>query len=314
MDQSDIVMEGTSSARVGGQEEPQDVLVEQTSEEEDDTEYEEEDTTSGEEEEGESRNIALAIDPSQLSEDCDNIAPRNGHDYLYFVQSERKKLPSVSFIRREDLPNLSGVKTGFAVCNLVGEDHKMETIEAALDSYHEDDLNQDVILENFKSLKDRVEKARSLIATLEPHRKETYQCDGRSNDRLVQEQSTQAEATATSLLRLMALGQPPRLSDLVKLTQLELHTTLAGIANQLERSKHLCPTLHADWIYSLMAMLVEPIDADTCFDLRRIAKYCINRRQELNSSETVALEDYHSSYLLILIVRRHFGQKDLRPH
>lgn len=253
----------------------EDVISDEENYETDETSTDDEDTTG---------RVALMIDPSQLSEGGDTM-PQNGHDYLRLVQAERAKLPAVTCVKSPEK-------------KLNCHDQIPKPTEKV--GQYEDLAHRDDILLNFKNLRQKIESVRSDEPCPE------YAENEQPSQKQLQDRVSRSEKQANNIMKLMALGHPPQVSDIVHLTQMELNTTLEKIALHCEMIQHYSE-LHTDWIYCLIAALREPIDSDICSNLRRIAKICIAKRKQLDNSE-----ELYSCLLIICIVRNYFGQMDLR--
>uniref|UniRef100_A0A6G1SNK7 Gem-associated protein 2 n=1 Tax=Aceria tosichella TaxID=561515 RepID=A0A6G1SNK7_9ACAR len=196
-------------------------------------------------------------------------------------------------------------------------------------------MHRDEILKNFLKLRAQIESIRGLSET---NPGEHCDIDNKEDEEPNQQKSSAKRSGARSdrrvanLIKNMNLGHPPQLTGLVHKSQRDIHSTLERLADQCEKAP-IYSTLHADWIYSLIALLREPIEPDICSTLRRLAKLCMTRRDsyERRSTESglssqdlmgTALskelvdaindEEYYACLLIICIVRYHFGQADLR--
>lgn len=83
----------------------------------------------------------------------------------------------------------------------------------------------------------------------------------------------------------------------IRMSEPELHSALDEI---IDGDK----TFDSEWVYSLLAALREPIDAETCNSIRQIARLC----QTLRKTNARDL----GSMLIICIVRNHFDQRDIK--
>lgn len=282
-----------------------------SADEDDEDEYdEEEDGEEEDEEEEETGRVALALDLSQLS--GGDGPPQNGHDYLHLVRSERQKYPAVTYAQPppSTCPKLKQ-KVQINTPNLKYDDLKY----------------RDEILNNFKKLRDKIEEIRELSQVVpddpassaqsgfgdeddvdvDVDLDEQQQTSRQQSEKQFNKQVSRSNRKASSLLKLMELGYPPQVSTIVRKNQLVIHLTLEKLVDLCEVTQH--STIHTDWIYSLMAALREPIEADICSTLRRVARLCISR---LHSNQcSIEEEEYTSSLLIICIVRGYFGQTDL---
>lgn len=252
---------------------------------------------------------ALAYDPKQLT-NSDGI-PVNGHDYLRFVQEERDKLPAISTAL---VP--AAVRSGKTYA-------------------HQDLVHRDQILANFLKLRSQIESVRtqsgSDVSGVQDINDE-QEIKQVKNSKRANKSISRCERRAAKILGIINLGHPPQLDYLVHKSQWTIHLTLDRLAEQCEKAP-IYSTLHADWVYSLMALLREPIEPDICSTLRRLAKLCITRRDSyerrltqssesherntsMNSSkelvDAINDEEYYACLLIICIVKYHFGQADLK--
>lgn len=312
--------------------------------------------------------VFLRYDPTELS--GGSGPPQNGHDYLKQVQEERSRLPASVGVRPTDRQaNLEATQRN-------GTSHAGSLTEADIeamarlrteDSYVEQEIlgksaarnnkagtkseRDTQILKSFSELREQIESIRAKasqsldndtlvdvgaalsdsqeqIASQETKRRQTM------NDRAVE--------GANELIRLISLGEAPVVSQLIGRSQLELRLTLDSLADQCERAPRKFATLHSDWVYSIMAVLHDPIDADICSALRRVAKFCIAQRKVMDETRVCAAdgramgsadargdgmssgtsikskrsrvdeEEYASTLLIICLVRHYFGQLDLK--
>lgn len=192
----------------------------------------------------------------------------------------------------------------------------------------QDLIHRDQILGNFLSLRSRVDQMRRHAANggasgdMNSDEAEKSKKGGEKN-----KGQARSRRRATSLIRIMNLGHPPQICDLLHKSQSEIHMTLEALVEQNEKAP-VYSTLHADWIYALITVLRDPIEPDICSTLRRLAKLCIARRDnyekkrssraDLPDNESRDLvnaieeEEYYGSLLITCIIRNHFGQADLR--
>lgn len=307
---------------------------------------------------------ALAFDPNQLSNS--SSLPVNGHDFLKLVQEERDKLPPVSCVAPQSLlskksshpsqtspENQSQTLTNNSATKNSGQQKATSNNHLNMSTgllkdqvrlkngnsdqgnrdsnKYEDLVYRDEIINNFRQLRKKIDDIREKI----PKRPTDFE-EGQLNEKQFEKCISRSERRVNSLLKIMSIGHPPELSTLLRKSQLEIHLTLERLADQCERTPNYS-TLHADWIYSLIASLREPIEPDICSTLRRLAKICIGRRnahmkrladvsirtgneQKSHNNETetrelvnaIEDEEFASCLLIICIVRHYFGQADLR--
>jgi hypothetical protein len=202
-------------------------------------------------------------------------------------------------------------------------------------------IHRDQILANFLRLRSQIDSIRGNGQAYSGNKCDTGDNDDdddneepkkqKGNGKQTNKNMLRCERRVASLLRTMNLGHPPQLSTLVHKSQRVIHLTLERLADQCEKSP-IYSTLHADWIYSLIALLREPIEPDICSTLRRLAKLCIirrdgyERRQTMNGTgqqqgpaatskelvDAINDEEYYACLLIICIIRYHFGQADLK--
>lgn len=299
--------------------------------------------------------LALAYDPTQLS---GNDLPQNGHDYLKLVQEERGRYPSVTTARlgqqakepQQSQLSLPGHSIDTAAIASVNAGHPTKSYEGIGNSNKTSSTDlpyRDAMLTNFRELCRKMDDIReSSMSQTATSLKIDINCDEAEVQKLkAQEehlkQIEKSECSVKSLMRMISLGYPPQVSNLIHRSQMDTHLALENLAQQCEATPNYS-TIHADWIYSLMAALREPIEADIYSTLRRLAKICIMRKQLLdkktrrrstseqdcvvvksnkdeqcrpttNSVGAVEEEEYRSCLVIIGIVRHHFGQLDLSP-
>lgn len=286
---------------------------------------EEEEDSSFDSDEEEGRKV-LAYDTNQLS--STDGPPQNGHDYLRMVEEERQKLPTISFA---EPPVPCKQKQAAQIASKA-----IPSTSSTTGIKPDDDLwYRDEILKNFRQLRERIDELRNASNAGESSQ-ETVAC------------SSCSVSTPTNLLKLMELGQPPMVSSIIGKSQAELHQTLENLADQCQIMPKQTSSLHADWMYSLMAALREPIEPDICSTLRSLARVCISRlasmserkrkRKAREDNEELAKsaqimeaekfnteadndnddddadekEEYTSCLLIVCIVRNYFGQADLK--
>lgn len=92
------------------------------------------------------------------------------------------------------------------------------------------------------------------------------------------------------------IGITEQTRKVIKMTEQELITALDNVIFEEEQ-------FDPEWIYSLLAALREPIDADTCNTIRQIARVCQTKRK--NNPKDLG------SLLIICIVRNQFDQRDI---
>lgn len=308
--------------------------------------------------------LALAYDPTQLS---GSDLPQNGHDYLKLVQEERGKYPSVAIAslpqqtKESQQSQVSSPGDSFDTAkSITGSTGSGQIIKSTDESGSSssktppnDLLYRDEMLNNFRNLRKKIEDIRDSIThssdQVVAQSKVDLSCDvllDNQKSKAEEEHQRQLEKSENSvkgLLKLINLGYPPQVSNLINKSQMDIHLALENLANLCEVAPSYS-IIHADWIYSLMAALREPIEADIYSTLRRLAKICIIRRQAIekktrqfkspgekksvvlktskactgkqernlaSSVEAIEEEEYTSCLLIIGIVRYHFGQLDL---
>lgn len=302
---------------------------------------------------------ALAFDPNQLTNS--EGLPVNGHDFLKLVQEERQKLPTISCApppkskqkqeplksrilqpilqtSSSEIDDISIIES--CEMNIIVDQAEMtsalpnnqpairlkqsNSIQAAssaqIDRYL-DLAHRDEIIDNFKKLRNAIEERRpqqtnGVFVKRQP-------CED-AKDR--EEVESESEMIANRLLnRIRSFEEKPDLAAILEINQLEIHLTLERLADFFERtSRFLYSSFPADWVYGLLAALREPIEADICSTLRRLAKICISRRDNLLESRKesskmgdddkmlIEEEELKSSLLIICVVRHYFGQSDLK--
>lgn len=285
------------------------------------------DTDSSSSDESEAGRPVLAFDPSQLS-GGDIGLPQNGHDYLKLVQEERKNYPQVVSCTVFPPP----VKTTTAPMEISesassSSSSTREEETKSSNNAHDDLKYHKEIINNFINLKEEIEAIRQSCD------REQLQQQHLHDEKLETsggKQSTKVkydDKNINRLLRLMELGHSPQLSDIIDKDQFEIHQTLEKLADECVVVHSNYRLIHTDWIYSLMAALRDPIEADIYSTLRRLAKICISHRKSYEQQsrgggkegegddeeeEDVGAREMLSSCLLIIcIVRHHFGQMDL---
>lgn len=310
--------------------------------------------------------VALAYDPRQLS--GSDGPPQNGHDYLKFVQDERIKYPSISYSTKplckssqENPPNenqqqqSSSSEVQMETTSLPTEESKSKTKSLFID-------NCDEIIENFEELRRKIEEIRATYpeglqinqqeaklltkiidsnhSTCLDKGDDSYDNNDVENETNSQQkrqskekQLKRLEEVSNNLLKSKELGKTPKVSDFIQLSQMELRFTLDKLADEYEIMPQYSE-IPTDWIYSIMAALREPIEADICSTLRRLARLCIAKRDSYNKmkqqQERQQLEEeqnnmdcdsqimmmtskeYTSCLLIICIVHYYFGQTDLK--
>lgn len=178
--------------------------------------------------------------------------------------------------------------------------------------------HKDQIIQNFLSLKSKIDEFRG--------RTDSDLTDSSGvNHSALRARKWRANKRVHGLMERLNLGRPPQVDQLSEMSQMEIHMTLECLAEQCERSP-ICSNLHADWIYSLLCMLREPIEPDICATLRRLAKVCLKRRDHFEKRtqkslaassgdvkvQTLDEEEYYGSLLIVCLIRHHFGQSDLK--
>lgn len=278
--------------------------------------------------------VVLAFDPSQLTSGGDNGLPQNGHDYLRLVQEERAKYPQVISCNAPP-PPLTNTKPSSSSSSLPSPStSRAEESQKELDNntayklkYHQEIIN------NFKSLKAEIEVIRQQEQNCDKYEELVSSRSGLVGKRSMIEKEVKcsSENNINRLLRRMELGYSPTLSDIIDKDQFEIHQTLEKLADECEMMQSSYRVIHTDWIYSLMAALRDPIEADITSALRRLAKICIKnaKNYKLNKNEAAPKEgrrgeveegeekrmdrdSLNSCLLIICIVRHHFGQMDLK--
>lgn len=223
----------------------------------------------------------LAYDPSQLSSDLDrNGLPQNGHDYLKLLQEERAQCPAIVSVPlppvkdKRKFPDSETSKTKAGI-----EPHQLSASLPTPQTNLVDELEyRDEILNNFRTLRDKICSIReSTWPDGGPKNSDLEQNKNLEGDEQLQSQIEKSTMQASSLIKLMELGQPPQLSSLLYKSQIDLHMTLEKMADRCEHPPH--GIIHTDWVYSLMAALREPIEPDICSTIRRLARICIARRK-----------------------------------
>lgn len=261
----------------------------------------------------------LAFDPSQLTNGGDNGLPQNGHDYIKLVQEERKKYPQVVSCtapppsKSSSLSSESTESTSMRAeetRNLDNTPYKLK--------YHQE------ILDNFRSLKEEIEAIRQQDCdqgkkpNINVVKNKNNNNHDNNNKSVIEERVKCGENNINRLLRRMELGYSPLLSDIIDKDQYEIHQTLEKLADECELMQSSYPqVIHADWIYSLMAALRDPIEADIYSTLRRFAKICIKNEKSYGTHAgegggKIDRDTLNSCLLIICIVRHHFGQMDLK--
>lgn len=258
------------------------------------------DETDSDESETEYGQRVLAYDPDQLT-GGDGV-PSNGHDYLRMVEQERLKLPNCS-----QAPRSKAKEDSNKLIREVSEANRKTVIDIKDDKSEPFHLN--IILKNFKLLKDKISGLRGQSTSL------NTDCP---SDKIVNQDGL-VEASSkvvNEVMQQISAGHAPLTRFIINKSQLELHMTLERIAEMCEITPNNT-TLDSEWVYCIMAALREPIDADICSTLRRLAKICIKRRlayekQNLDDLKDYQKEEFHSTLLIITLVRHHFGQKDIK--
>lgn len=215
----------------------------------------------------------LAFDPSQLSE-TDGL-PQNGHDYIKMVQEERAKCPEICTAPPPPPPSV---------------------LESTSPVHSQ-------VIKNFTSLREQIEQLRTTIKV--PDHKNLNEIQ--LSEKQKEDYKERSGRRAKSLIKSMELGVSPQARKIIKLNQLEIHLTLERLAELCEIEPSYA-TIHADWIFSLMATLRTPIDADICSTLRRLAKVCVTT---CGHKSSLSARERASSLLILLIVRLYFGQLDI---
>lgn len=243
--------------------------------------------------------VALGYDESQLSSGAGET-PQNGHDFLKYVQDERKSFPEV-------LVNEAGKKKG--------KDSSEKKTES-------DTAYRNFVVSNFSKLCKTVSDLREAASTI-PGKVDTQKGLSDDSNGILEPSADEtndssrtkllkaAEEKAEFIVRIIDLGNRPKLSNLLRLSQLEVSTALEKLAEQSELSDRFS-SFHPDWIYSLMAMLQSPLEADIYSTLRKIARACLRLKSgggERRTSNLTCVEE--ELLLLICIIRHHFGQTDL---
>lgn len=296
------------------------------------THFSDTDTDTETDSDGEAGRVVLGLDPSQLTSGGDNGLPQNGHDYLRLVQEERKKYPQV-ILCNVPPPPLTNAKPSSSLTLPSTSTLKVEESQKELDSNTPYKLKYyQEIVNNFTSLKEEIEVIRQQ-QNCDKH-EELASSSGRGGvagiRSMIEKEVKYSENNINRLLRRMELGYSPTLSDIIDKDQFEIHQTLEKLADECEMMQSSYRVIHTDWIYSLMAALRDPIEADIYSTLRRLAKICIKnaKNYKLKSEATTKKgrleveeegeekrmdrDSLNSCLLIICIVRHHFGQTDLK--
>lgn len=274
-------------------------------------EEEEEEESDSEEDQLEGGRVALAYDPSQLTQS--EGFPQNGHDYLKLVQTERVKYPAISYSSKQFPNNTNKLKDNDKKeqLELEGESSEVKKSDSADKTIADYDdlqvLNSKEIVKNFKTLRQEIEQIRAtlvqptnqqgssakLLITSESIENNYNGCDddvsgcgddGKRIRQLREKQMKKSERRANHLLKLIELGYPPEVTTLLQQDQLDLHLTLESLVNQGEIMSNYS-TIPNDWVYSIMAALREPIEPDICSTLRKLARLCISTRDRYNNAK-----------------------------
>lgn len=217
-----------------------------------------EDESSFSSDEDETRRV-LCYDPSQLTT-SESGPPQNGHDYLRLVEIERDSYPAVSFSQP---PVSSRIET---------PQQQREPIKTSTETLQ----YRDEILDNFRLLRERID-------------------DLRGNAQLNPDKST---SSTSNLLNLMESGQPPLVSSLIEKSQRELHQTLENLVDRCQKEPLNANNLPANWVYSILAVLREPIEPDIYSTLRQLARVCIAMRSNISEKRKKQSSDKNKKKLL----------------
>lgn len=101
-------------------------------------------------------------------------------------------------------------------------------------------------------------------------------------------------------------GTPPLLHLVAHMDQEQVINVIEYHTNWLEATGFT--SAQGRWFYALLANLQKPLSPEVCSWLRRLARLCSNIRGSLEDIDNPTLKELN---LIICLVSRYFGQKDL---
>lgn len=226
---------------------------------------------------GDELTVALPIEVSQIHADFTG-PPRNGHEYLLQVQHERRCFPKVAVAPRSSFQNKTKAVPMIKPDNQTSETFIRSSVIIP------DDVQKSVI-ETFIDVRRRVELRAIEVS-------EYWE----SKDICL------PKAFVPNDLFNMCLEEP-RIGELVHYDQSDVHKLLKKIVSLMNFTKDF----YGLWLYAFLALLKEPIERDIYSTLRDISRFC----SQVRKSEHPPSDQWISSSLIILLIGKHFGQRDL---